>query len=415
MVSKYFKIVIISVLLLGVLVPVIFFSFYNQTERDKEINLWYTYEGGDVIKEAIEEYEMLNPTVKINFIEQPSSGWLDKFISVAQTGNAPDIFLAKGSWFGELAKLEYIQPLTNYLLPTEETKFLPAAINGLSYRNELWGLPLWFDSILLFYNKDLFDINGQSYPQENWTDIEFLNVALNITDRSVNQIYGLVWSTISPYMWPAFQYGFDHGPLYQEGLIVVNDTASVSAVEYIYDLKYIHRCVKYDDSSGSATQAFITNKGAMLIYGGWYIPELNELEVNYGVQVLPKISSTNQRITPMVEVKGWGMSKDNQHSDISYDIIKFLSSKIVQENLLVEDYKVPTLKEVANSPIVQNEPLILTQIKQIEFSQYYPLDPIYTIYSDFMRAALIFTLLEHEDVQTTLDEAQYNIEANRDE
>ncbi len=418
MVSKYFKIIIISILLLGVLVPVIFFSFYNQTEREKEIDLWYTYEGGDVIEEAIEEYELLNPSVKINFIEQPSSGWLDKFISVAQTGNAPDIFLAKGSWFGELADLEYIQPLTNFLLPTEETKFLPAAINGLSYRNELWGLPLWFDSILLFYNKDLFDTNGQSYPQENWTNVEFLEAALNITDRSKpveDQIYGLVWGTISPYMWPAFQYGFDHGPLYQGGSIIVNDSASVSAIEYIYDLKYIHRCVKYDDSSSSATQAFITNKGAMLIYGGWYIPELNELGVNYGVQVLPKISSTNQRITPMVEVKGWGMSKDNQHLDISYDIIKFLSSKTVQENLLIEEYKVPTLKEITNSPLVQNEPSILTQIKQIEFSQYYPLDPIYNIYSDFMRAALIFTLLNHEDIQTTLDEAQYNIEANRDD
>ncbi|MFW9851564.1 MAG: extracellular solute-binding protein [Candidatus Thorarchaeota archaeon] len=415
MTSKYFKIISISVLLLGVLVPVIFFSFYNQTEREKEINLWYTYEGGDVIEEAIEEYELLNPSVKINFIEQPSSGWLDKFISVAQTGNAPDIFLAKGSWFGELAELGYIQSLTNFLSPSEETKFLPAAINGLSYINELWGLPLWFDSILLFYNKNLFDINNQSYPQENWTDIEFLDAALNLTDRSVNQIYGLVWGTISPYMWPAFQYGFDHGPLYQGGSIIVNDSASVSATEYIYNLKYIQRCVKYDDSSSSATQAFITDKGAMLIYGGWYIPELNKLEVNYGVQVLPKISSTNQRITPMVEVKGWGMSKDNQHSDISYDIIKFLSSKTVQENLLIEEYKVPTLKEVSNSPLVQNEPLILTQIKQIEFSQYYPLDPIYNFYSDFMRAALIFILLDHEDIQTTLDEAQYNIEANRDD
>lgn len=415
MVPKYIKMILISLLILGVLVPVIFFSLYNQTEEDIEIELWYTYEGGYVIEEAVAEYKTINPSVKINFVEQPSSGWLDKFISVAQTGNAPDIFLGKGSWFGELAELGYIQSLTNFLTPTEETKFLPEAIDGLSYQNELWGLPLWFDSILLFYNKDLFDANGQTYPQENWTEIELLDTALNLTDRSPNQIYGLVWGTISPYMWPAFQYGFDHGPLYQGGSIIVNDTASVSAVEFIYDLKYIHRCVKYDDSSSSATQAFITNKGAMLIYGGWYIPELNELGVNYGVQILPKISLTDQRITPMVEIKGWGISKDNQHSDISYDIIKFLSSKTVQENLLIEEYKVPTLKEVKNSPLVQNEPLILTQIKQIGFSQYYPLDPIYTIYSDFMRAALIFILLDHEDIQTTLDEAQYNIEANRDD
>ena len=90
MVPKYIKIILISLLILGVLVPVIFFSFYNQVEKDIEIELWYTYEGGYIIEEAVAEYEALNPSIKINFVEQPSSGWLDKFISVAQTGNAPD-------------------------------------------------------------------------------------------------------------------------------------------------------------------------------------------------------------------------------------------------------------------------------------------------------------------------------------
>ena len=56
--------------------------------------------------------------------------------------------------------------------------------------------------------------------------------------------------------------------------------------------------------------------------------------------------------------------------------------------------------------------MILSQIYQIENSQYYPLDPIYNVYSDFMRAALQFILLDHEDIQTTLNEVQSNIEAN---
>ncbi len=415
MVSKYLKIILTSVLILGLLIPIAFFSFNYRKENEIEIDLWYTYEGGAVIEEAIAEYEALNPSVSINFIEQPSSGWLDKFLSVAQTGNAPDIFLAKGSWFGELAELNYTQSLTNYLSPIEEAKFLPAAINGLSYKNELWGLPLWFDSIFMFYNKDLFDSNGQSYPQENWTDVEFLEAAVNLTDRSVNQIYGLAWATISPYMWPAFQYGFGHGSLYQDGSIIVNDSSSVNAVDFIYDLKYTQRCVSYDDSSSSATQAFITDKAAMIIYGGWYIPALNEFDMNYGIEILPIISSTNQRITPMVEIKGWGMSKDTQYSDTCYDIISFLTSETVQKNLLTEEYKVPTLIELKNSPLVQNEPLILKQIKQIEFSQYHPLDPIYNIYSEFMRAALNFILLDHQDSQTILDDTQHNIEANQDD
>ncbi|MHA1197807.1 MAG: sugar ABC transporter substrate-binding protein [Candidatus Heimdallarchaeaceae archaeon] len=413
MVSKYLKITLVAVLILSLIVPAIFFSFYNQRNNEIVIELWYTYEGGDIIEEAIAEYEVLNPSISIIFVEQPSSSWIDKFINVAQTGNAPDIFLAKGSWFGELANLGYIQSLTNFLTPADETEYLTSGINGLSYENELWGLPLWFDSILLFYNKDLFDNNAQSYPQENWTSVEFLDAALNLTNRPEDD-YGLAWATISPYMWPAFQYGFDHGPLYQGGDIVVNDTASYNSLEYIYDLKYTHRCVKYDDSSSSATQAFATEKAAMLIYGGWYIPALNELDVNYGMEILPTISSTGQRITPMVEVKGWGMSKDTENPDICYDIMKYLASATIQENLLIDEYKVPTLKELESSSLVQDNPLILKQIKQIEYSQYYPLDPYYIIYSEFMRAALNFILLYHHDIQTTLDETQQNIEANKD-
>ena len=415
MVSKYVKISMVSLLILGILVPVFFFSFYQGTRREIEIDLWYTYEGIDVIQSQISKYEELHSNIQINLQEQPSSGWIDKFISVAQTGDTPDIFLGKGSWFGELAESEYIQPLTPFFTPQYEASFLDSAIEGLSYKNELWGLPLWFDSILLFYNKDLFDQNSLSYPTSNWTETDMVNLAINMTDRSINQIYGLVWATISPYMWPSFQYGFDHGPLYQNGIININDTASINAMEFIYNLKYIQRCVSYDDSSNSAIQAFTTNKGAMLIYGGWYIPTLEASDINYGVQVLPIISSTQKRITPMVEVKGWGMSKDTEHPDICYDIMKFLSSKDTQEEMITSEYKVPTLIELIDSNLVQNDPNLLIQIEQISHSQYFPVDPLYSIYSTYMRAALQFILIDHQDIESTLDEAQAGINANMGE
>ncbi|MBY9000431.1 MAG: extracellular solute-binding protein [Candidatus Heimdallarchaeota archaeon] len=413
MVSKYLKISLIAVIILGVLVPVIYFSFIQNSSREIEIDLWYTYEGGDVISAKVQSYMDSHPQVQINFIEQPSSGWLDKFISVAQTGESPDIFLGKGSWLGELAKLGYIHSLTNYITPEDESKFFSSAIEGMAYMGEYWGLPLWYDSILLFYNKDLFDAQNVSYPLMNWTDVEFIDAAIDLTDRTEEQqIYGLVWATLSPYMWPAFQFGFDHGPLYQDEMITVNDTASYNAMDFIYDLKYNKRVVKYDDTSGSATQAFITNKGAMLIYGGWYIPMLEDLGINYGIQVLPSISSTGERITPLVEVKGWGISKDTEHSDTCYDIIKFLSSKDVQEEMIEKEFKVPTLVELLNSPLVKNDPRISIQLEQIEFSQLLPLDPIYNYYSDYMRAALQFILLDHLDIQTSLDDAQSGINSN---
>jgi multiple sugar transport system substrate-binding protein len=412
MVSKYLKTTLIVVAIIALIVPVFYFSFYNRNRGETVIEVWYTYEGFDVVQSRVQEYENLNPDIKINLQEQPASGWLDKFISVAQTGESPDVFLAKGAWFGELAELEYIRPLTTFLSPQEEAKFLPEAINGLSYKNELWGLPLWSDSILLFYNKDLFNQNSLDYPTSNWTEVELIDAALSITDRSANQIYGLAWATISPYMWPAFQYGFGHGPLYQSGDIIVNDTSSVDAMEFIYNLKYVQRCVNYDDSSSAATQAFVNNKAGMLIYGGWYIPTLEDLDFNYGIEILPKISSTNERISPMLEIKGWGISKDTEYPDISYDISSFLASKETQELLILEESKVSTLNvDNLNASLINH--LTETQIEQLTESQYYPLDPIYNAYSDYMRAALQFILIDHMDIQTILNEAQVGIDANK--
>ena len=258
----------------------------------------------------------------------------------------------------------------------------------------------------------MFDSKGVDYPLSNWTDIEMMEIAEELTDRSENQEYGLAWATISPYMWPAFQYGFGHGPLYQDGSIIVNDTTSFDAVKFIYDLKHFYRYVNYDDSSFSATEAFTSNKAAMVIFGGWYIPTLIAEEFDFGVQILPSINSTKERITPMVEIKGWGMSKDATEKDICFDIISYLSSKDTQEELITSEYKVPTNLELINSPLVTDNNLLQIQIDQIANSQFYPLDPLYSIYSDYMRAALQFTLVDHLDIQSSLDEAQLGINAN---
>ncbi|MHA1302542.1 MAG: sugar ABC transporter substrate-binding protein [Candidatus Heimdallarchaeaceae archaeon] len=402
----------LSLFILIIITPIFVYNHLNEKESPINIELWYTYEGAHVIYPFIEQFEGMHPNVNIEFYEQPSSGWLDKFISVAQTNDAPDIFLGKGHWLGQLADLGYIRELTPFVTPQQEIEFLPFAVESLSYKNELYGLPLWLDSTLLFYNKDLFDANNVSYPSETWNETDFVNTAIRLTDRSVNQIYGLAWNTLSPYMWPSFQFGFGHGSLYQNNTIVINDTASIKAMEFIYALKYMQRCVKYDDSSSSATQAFINNKAAMIIYGGWYVKTLLSLDINFGLQILPTVSSTNMHLSPLTEVKGWAISKDTENPDLCFELISFLSSKEVQLALIQEEYKVPTLIELLDSPVINNDPYMKTQIEQIQYSQADPMDPIYDIYSDYMRAALQFILYGHRDIKETLDEAQAGIIAN---
>ncbi len=408
--NKATKIGLCVLTILLVLAPLLYFNLRTTSEEKITIEVWYTYEGFSIIQEQVREYNEITANIEIILSKQPSSGFIDKFISVAQTGSTPDIFLGKASWLGELANLGYIKGLSDFLSPSEEALFFPLSIDGLSYMNELWAIPLWIDSFLLFYNKDLFDENNVKYPTNNWTEQDFITAAKKINDFSQDKmIYGSAWSTLSPYFWPAFQYGFGHGPLYQDGMIIINDSASYDAMKFLYDSMWDHEIVGYSDTSSAASQQFLSKKVGMLIYGGWFLPTLKQSDINYGVEILPYINSTGESLSPFREIKGWGMSKDTKYPDICFDIIKFLSNEEIQLKFLEREHKVPTLNSLIYSTIVQNNRDIITQIEQTENGQYFPFDPLYNVYSDYMRAALQFILLDHEDIGETLDEAQRGI------
>lgn len=401
-------------IVLGSVIPIFYFDFFSPAETSVTIELWYTYEGSNVMEGRVREFESLHPDVQVIFHEQPSSGWLDKFVSVAQTGNTPDVFLTKASWLGELAELGYAAPLTAFLTPEQEAHYHPKGIEGLSYLNELWALPLWFDSILLFYNRQLFEQEGVTVPNEDWTDLDFRDAAVELTDLSdeQNEAFGVAWNILSPFMWPSFQHGLGHGTLYQNDTITVNDATSAATMQFLYEMKHSSpTCMGYDDSSYSATQAFISNKAAMLIYGGWFIPTLDSLGMDYGLQILPTVASTGERISPLVEVKGWGMSMDTQYPSLSYELMCFLSNSETQEDMLAAEFKVPTLVSLLETPEITEDPRLSIQVDQIDFSQYQPLDPIYGVYCDYIRAALQFILRDHMDIQTALDDAQVGIDA----
>lgn len=395
------------------LAPLLYFNLKTTDEEKITIEIWYTYEGFAIIQEQVNKYNEITANIEIILSKQPSSGFIDKFISVAQTGSTPDIFLGKASWLGELANLGYIKGLSDFLSPSDEALFFPVSIDGLSYMNELWAIPLWIDSFLLFYNKALFDANHVNYPTNNWTEQDFISAAKQINDFSQDKmIYGSAWSTLSPYFWPSFQYGFGHGPLYQDGMIIVNDSASYNAMKFLHDSMWDHEIVGYSDTSSAASQQFLNKKAGMLIYGGWFLPTLKQSDINYGVEILPSINSTGERLSPFREIKGWAISQDTKHPDISFDIIKFLSNEETQLKFLEREYKVPTLNSLIFSPSVQSNNDIVKQIEQTENGQYFPFDPLYNVYSDYMRAALQFILLDHEDIGETLDEAQRGINEN---
>ncbi len=72
--------------------------------------------------------------------------------------------------------------------------FLPGALALFQNDGRLWGLPTEVHSLLIFYNRGLFDQAGVPYPQIGWSWADFMDAAIRLTIREGDRIkqYGYV-------------------------------------------------------------------------------------------------------------------------------------------------------------------------------------------------------------------------------
>jgi multiple sugar transport system substrate-binding protein len=64
---------------------------------------------------------------------------------------------------------------------------LYASAAGLfTVENQMWAVPAGVDPLVMYYNKDLFDRYGVSYPEIGWTWDDFLDAALAVRDSDAN-------------------------------------------------------------------------------------------------------------------------------------------------------------------------------------------------------------------------------------
>ncbi|MFZ1240354.1 MAG: extracellular solute-binding protein, partial [Anaerolineae bacterium] len=99
-------------------------------------------------------------------------------------GAPPDIMLLNFRRFAAFTAPGGLQPLGPYLARSSvvhEADFYPQALEGFRLDNQLWCIPQNISSLVVYYNRDLFDAAGLSYPAADWTWDDFLAAAKILT------------------------------------------------------------------------------------------------------------------------------------------------------------------------------------------------------------------------------------------
>jgi multiple sugar transport system substrate-binding protein len=155
------------------------------------VSLWYLEDPDAAFMPAIKEkFEAKYPGTTVELTELPEDGFVAKIDTALLAQQPPDVsFIYESRWIkaGDIIPLE--ETIAQYGIDTSVMN--QVALSECLYEGQLYCLGSLTGSVMLIYNKDLFDKAGVAYPSAEmpWTIDEYADAARKIS-ASLDGVWG---------------------------------------------------------------------------------------------------------------------------------------------------------------------------------------------------------------------------------
>ncbi len=426
---------LIYLIFAGIVVLTFFFTNTNcgNKSHKNEITLlmWGRAEEIKAVVSFIKEFNKIYPDIKVNRIH--TSQYYDKLQTMMASGAAPDIMYMGSEYFPTYVQKDTLLDLTPFIKndPDTNTKafniknYFPETLKPFMYKNKYYGIPKDFTTMVLYYNKDLFDKEGVAYPNENWTweDLKKAAIALTKTEGGRKQ-FGFVFETWLGYWisWVRQNNGkiFDN----KTGKYVIGKEPYLSrnaeALQFIYDLMYKYKAIPtmQETQDMGTSQLFETGKVAMCTYGRWRTLELKNVKTfKWDIEILPK----NKKRSSTLFTVCYAISRSSKHKLAAWKLLKFLVGEQGQISTAESCIAVPSLKPIALSKHFF-EPKALSYkvnanafLKQLPYAEIVPPSPNAPIINQIIGRNLEEIFINKKPIKEILIKMQKEIDKAEEE
>jgi len=293
-----------------------------------------------LVDDQIAAFNIANKSKKITLKKEVVTGDYNQTMQTKIAAKTePDLFYLDVSLAANYIDKGVIAPLDEYLDKSDLKDFYPNVLKGFQKDGKTYGLPKDFNSLGLFYNKEMFADAGVKVPK-TWAELEEVskkltkgNVkALSLSDESAR---------FAPFIYQA------GGKIVDKEKMMFNSPEAIKGFEFYYSMiKKGYAASPKDLGVEGNSDALATGKAAMVIEGGWMIPFMKEKapSVEYGIAELPK----GEKQGNLLFTVAYSMSKNTKHPKEAAEAIKFLTGKKSQEMVANSGLAIPSRKSMGN-------------------------------------------------------------------
>lgn len=266
----------------------------------------------------IEAYTAENAAVQITARLLPSKEYLQQLLSQSDS-NAPDLFVSSDAQLPALIHKQALldlEPLLSKSTNLNPNDFQASALAPWQRGSALYGLPTDVSPQVLFYNQDVFDAAGVSYPTSEWTWEDWLDAAKKLTNTSNNQVrYGTALSEWSFMIWG------NGGELLNADntQTLLDQPAATEGVQFFADMINVHKVAPLPQAAGGPNpiELFKQQEVAMLPATSSAANEFLQakLPFKWGITSLPTGKNTVSRLS----VSGLAISAKSQNQQAALD------------------------------------------------------------------------------------------------
>lgn len=390
------------------------------TQQPEPVTLtYYTFSAApdhlQDLDEMIKIFEEQHQGIQIKVETAAFADYFTKLQTLVAGGTTPDVFELNYENFVTYAAKDLLldlNPLIKADTTFDSSIFYPRALEAFKYQDMQLGLPASFSDVVLFYNKDLFDQAGVSYPSADWTWDDAIEAATKLTDPEKG-----VWGLYSPIQfWEFYKKATQNNCSFfneERTEVTINSPECVQALQTMVDIVNKYKVMPTDAEMGGVSDADLFKQGklAMFVSGIWMFTTFQDAPFQWDIQIEPGMATKAVHFF----ANGVSVSATTNHPQEAWEWAKFFTSSPEVAKIRVKsNWELPAL----NNPDYFSEYLMQRppENRQVVFDslEYAVVPPVIekqNEMTDIVNSLLEQVKLGQITPQEALDQAKVQIEA----